>query len=75
MSCLEGKDHEFGYSIFDRCYRCKNCQAKKELIEEPEKFEEIEEDIIQYCKEMVNLCDVGDAIVPIVKWTMNLVYL
>lgn len=75
MSCLEGKEHEFVYSILDRCYRCKECQAKKGLIEEPEKFEEIANNIVQYCKEMVILCDVGDAIVPIIKWTVNLVYL
>ena len=75
MSCLEGKDHEFVYSIMNRCYECKQCKSQKQLIEEPEKFEEIANSIIQYCKEMVVMCDVGDAVIPIIRWTMNLVYL
>ena len=75
MSCLNGKEHEYDYSIFERCYMCKICKAQKKLIEDPEKFEEIAKSIIQYCGEMVHVCDVGDAVDPIIRWVMNLVYL
>lgn len=75
MSCLNGKDHEFVYSIFDKCYECKTCRSQKQLEEDPEKFEEIAKSMLQYLQEMVNVCDVGDAIDPLVKWVMNLVYL
>ncbi len=73
--CLNGKDHEFYYSIWERCYVCNTCKAQKQLEEDPEKFEEIAKSILQYLQEMVILCDVGDAIEPIVKGVMNLVYL
>lgn len=75
MSCLEGKEHEFEYSIFDRCYRCKKCESKRELIEDPEKFEKIATDIIKYCQEMGRIYELSEAIIPIVKWIINLTYL
>lgn len=67
ISCINGKDHEFIYSIFNQCFVCKTCKSQKQLIEDPNKFEEIAKSILQYCQEMVILCDVGDAILPIVK--------
>lgn len=75
MSCLEGKEHEFEYSIFDLCYRCKKCESKRELIEDPEKFEKIAKDILQYCKEMGRNYDLNEAMIPICKWIINLTYL
>lgn len=75
MSCLNGKEHGFEYSIFDQCYVCKTCKSQKQLIEDPEKFEEIDKRIIQYCQEMGNIYDLKEAMIPILKWTINLTYL
>ncbi len=75
ISCLDGKDHEFNYSIYERCYVCKTCKSQKQLEEDPDKFEEIAKLMLQYLQDMVYLCDVGDAVDPLVRWVMNLVYL
>ena len=72
MSCVESKIHELEYSLMEKCYVCKNCSAKFEILEEPENFERIAKDMIQYCKEMGDNYDLREAMIPIVKWIINL---
>ena len=59
----------------EKCYVCKRCCAKFEILEEPEDFERIAKDILQYCNEMGRNYDLNEAMIPICKWIINLTYL
>lgn len=75
MSCIEGKNHNFQYSIFEKCFVCSGCKAQKDFIEDPEKFEDIAKFIVQYCQEFGRNYDLIEAMIPIVKGITNLTIL
>lgn len=75
MSCIDGKNHDFEYSVFEQCFVCNGCKAQKNLIEDPEEFENIAKFIVQYCQEFGRNYDLIEGMIPIIKGITNLTYL
>jgi hypothetical protein len=73
--CLKEGKHNYEYSIFEKKFICTKCKAQIDFIEDPDEFINISKQILLYCKNMINICDIGDAIIPIVHLTTNLMIL